>query len=90
MLNLLISIVGNTYGEISAVKELIFEKNRVEVIKDFFASKINQELVYSQLKDKYVITLSRKESENKKEASEIDEIKENQKKIEKKMKVIFL
>ena len=54
MMNLLISIIGATYGRVSEVNELTFQKNRFEIITQIVSVK-NEKL--AAIQDKFLIAL---------------------------------
>ena len=70
MLNLLISIIGNTYGNVSEVNELIYEKNRLMIVNDCLGSeKFRANL--NSIQDKYLVTICQ-ENPNHAELSDFE------------------
>ena len=65
MLNLLISIIGNTYANVSAISEYIYTKNRMLIMSEFLISNLEDEEFFKKLQGKYLITLFRLNSEMK-------------------------
>ena len=92
MLNLLIAIVGKTNDKIESMNELIYEKNRVSIIKEYLDNKKNKEKMNGFLKEKYLIEVTRIssiEEEEKKDMNKGDS-KALKKIIEKKLKVLII
>lgn len=87
MLNLLISIVSTTHQRVSEMNELIYEKNRVFIIREYLSVSANQTKIRNLLDNKYLIKICNKKSkfeEKKSIESDIDEVKHQIGKIEKK------
>ena len=84
MLNLLISIIGNTYSNVSAISEFVYTKNRMLIMSEFLLSNKKDDELMKKLKDKYLITLFRLNSEIK----ESNLIQEEFKNINSKIEVI--
>ena len=91
MLNLLIAIVGKTNDRVSQMNELIYEKNRVFIIKEYLSNNNNKQKMKEILENNYLVTVYRKEAkkiqENQNE-SEFIEIKGKMEKLEV-YKIIF-
>ena len=85
MLNLLIAIVGKTNDRVSQMNELIYEKNRVYIIKEYLSNNSNKQKMKAILENNYLVTIYRKEAkkiqENQSE-SEFIEIKGKMEKLE--------
>ena len=75
MMNVLISIIGATYGRVSEINELTFQKNRFEIITQIVSRKKEHLAV---IQDKFLITLYKEDS------IQIDE-KEKEKNTERNM-----
>lgn len=85
MLNLLIAIVGKTNDRVSEMNELIYEKNRVSIIKEYLSNDSNKEKMKQILENNYLVTIYRKEQKKREESlaeSEFLEIKEKMGKLE--------
>ena len=90
MLNLLIAIVGDTNHRVSQMNELIYEKNRVEIIKEYLSSEENKKKMTEKLKGKYLIKIYKRNFKidgEKSIHSEMEEIRERIGNMEKKMEV---
>lgn len=86
MLNLLISIIGNTYGSVSEINELIYEKNRLMIIKDFLSEEENREKLKHQL-DQYLMTIYRDDPEVMDLSDMEKKLKSMEKKFDKRFEV---
>lgn len=84
MLNLLISIIGATYDNVSAISEFVYTKNRMLIMSELLLSNKKDEELMKKLKDKYLITLFRLNSELK----ESNLIEEEFKKLNSKIEII--
>ena len=83
MLNLLISIIGNTYGQVSEVNELIYEKNRLQIIQEIISSERYKSRL-SSLQNQYLITVYRENPLN----AEVN-IEKKLNNMEEKLNVLF-
>lgn len=84
MLNLLISIIGNTYGRVSEVNELIYEKNRLMLVKDFLSDETKRKRIGEELKH-YIVTVYKEDPD----LSKLSEIEQKFYHFETKMDVKF-
>lgn len=88
MLNLLIAIVSETNKQVASKNELIYEKNRVFIIREYFAKEKHKEIMKEFLRSKYLIDVIRKKSiENTNEKSQ-NNPKSFKEMIDKKLKVL--
>jgi hypothetical protein len=71
MLNLLIAIVSDTNEKVSSMNELIYEKNRVHIIAEYYSYPQNKNKMTNLLKDKYLINVYNKNSRIFKEKLEL-------------------
>ena len=64
MLNLLISIIGSTFGAVSEVNDLIYEKNRLMLVTEFVKFEYqNPNNRIEPIKNHYLITLFKQNPE---------------------------
>lgn len=87
MLNLLISIVSNTHQRVSEMNELIYEKNRVFIIREYLSDDANRERIKNLLDKKYLIRVCNKNFKPEKKISiesDLGEVKHQILKIHKK------
>ena len=67
MLNLLIAIVGKTNDRVSEMNELIYEKNRVFIIKEYLSNISNKNKMKEVIERNFLVTRYRNETKKTEE-----------------------